>query len=127
VGENGKLIFEDGALTFYRNRYSLHKQIAESDKNSARVENWKIDVPYSPNKPGHRYIIENFADAILYGIELVAPAIEGINSLSLTNAMLLSADQQHMIELPLDGDAYVDMLQRFVDKAAIAQRQNNNV
>jgi predicted dehydrogenase len=127
VGENGKLIFEDGKITFYRNRYSLHKQIVESDKTSERVENWKIDVPYSPNKPGHRYIIENFADAILYGVELIAPAIEGINSLSLTNAMLLSADQQRMIELPLDGDAYVDMLKRFIEKSTVAQGQKNNV
>lgn len=114
VGENGKLIFENNTITFYRNRYSSQQQIDESEARTAKVENWKIDVPYSPTKPGHRYVIENFAEAIVSDVPLVAPAVEGVNSLMLGNAMILSSHQQSTVDLPIDGNEYELMLQELI-------------
>ena len=91
MAEKGKLVFENSKLTFYRNRYSTFKQIEESESGYDRVENWVIDVPYQHHgKPGHRLVIENFANAILHGEKLIAPAVEGIHSLALGNAIMLS-------------------------------------
>ena len=53
----------------------------------------------------HSEILVNFTSAILDGTPLIAPAPEGVNSLELANAMLLSAWLDKTVELPLDGKA----------------------
>jgi predicted dehydrogenase len=115
VGEKGKLIFENDKLIFHRNRYSTFKQIAESQSGYETVENWVIDVPYQHHgESGHRRITENFANAILQGEALVAPAVEGIHSLTLGNAIMLSSFLGHPIEMPFDGEAYAAKLQDLI-------------
>jgi predicted dehydrogenase len=107
VGENGKLIFENGKLTFYRNRLSMFKFIKEAASSFDKVENWVIDVPFKHHgQPGHKLIIENFANAILKGEKLIAPAVEGINSVMLGNAIMLSSFLNRTVEMPLDEDVY---------------------
>ncbi len=51
-------------------------------------------------------IIKNFADAILNSEELIAPAVDGINSLTLGNANMQSSFLGQVVELPMDGEAY---------------------
>jgi predicted dehydrogenase len=60
----------------------------------------------------HSEILTNFTAAILDGAPLIAPAGEGLNSLELANAMLLSAWTDRTVELPLDGKVYEKALQR---------------
>jgi len=51
--------------------------------------------------------MKNFADAILDGAALIAPAEEGVHSVELANAMSYSTFTWEKVELPLDGAAYV--------------------
>ncbi len=112
VGEKGKLIFENGNLTFYRNRISTFEQIENATSGFEKVENWKIDVPHQHHgQSGHRLVIENFANAILTGEALIAPAVEGINGLTLGNAIMLSSFLGQPVALPMDGAAYAAKLQ----------------
>ncbi len=60
----------------------------------------------------HRGILQNFTNAILKGEKLIAPAEEGINGLSLSNAMLLSSWLDREITLPIDGDLFYEELQK---------------
>jgi predicted dehydrogenase len=116
VGEKGKLVFENGILTFFRNRYSMFDQIETATSGYQPVENWRIDVPYQHHgQPGHRLVIENFANAILHGEKLIAPAIEGLNSLTLGNAIMLSSFQGGPIDLPMDAAAYATKLQELIE------------
>lgn len=118
VGEEGKIIFEDNVLTFFRNRYSMFEHIATSISGYEPVESWKIEVPYRHHGlAGHKLVIENFANAILNGEELIAPAVEGINSLTLGNAIMLSSFRGHPIELPMDAAAYAAMLQDLIQNS----------
>ncbi len=111
VGEKGKIIFEEGKLQFYRNRSSMIEFIDTCPRSFDKVENWKIDVPYQHHgQPGHKMMIENFANAILKGEPLVANGVEGINGLTLSNAIMLSSFIKQPVELPLDDDAYADRL-----------------
>jgi len=120
VGEKGKLIFENGKLTFYRNRNSMLEQIEYSQQGFEKVEHWVIDVPYQHHgESGHRLVIENFADAILSGADLVAPAVEGINSLILSNAIMLSSFLGHPIEMPFNDDAYAAKLKDLIENARL--------
>lgn len=115
VGEKGKIVFEGRRLTFHRNRYSMFEQIKISKGGFEQVENWKIKVPYKHHgQAGHKMIIDNFANAILYKEELIAPAKEGINSLALGNAIMMSSFVGHPIDLPMDGEAYANKLEDLV-------------
>ncbi len=118
VGEKGKLVFEDGNLTFYRNRYSMFEQIKTSLSGYQPVENWTIKVPYRHHgQSGHKLVIENFANAILKGEELIAPAVEGINSLTIGNAIMMSSFLGHPIDLPMDAAAYAAKLQSLIENS----------
>ena len=78
------------------------------DKVAMEVE----QVTYEHHgQPGHRMLIENFADAILAGAPLIAAAPEGINALTLSNGMLLSSFLGHPIDLPFDEDEYASRIQ----------------
>ncbi len=118
VGENGKLLFEGNKLTFYRNRYSMFEQIRSATSGFATVENWIIDVPFRHHgQLGHRLMTDNFANAILKGEKLIAPAEEGINSLALGNAIMLSSFLGQPISLPIDADAYAAKLDELVENS----------
>jgi len=118
VGEKGKLTFENDEMTFYRNRVSTFDYIETSISGYEPVENWKIDMPYQHHgQPGHKLIIENFANALLNGEELVAPAVEGIHSLTLGNAIMMSSFLGQRIELPMDGEEYAAKLQDLIDNS----------
>jgi hypothetical protein len=73
------------------------------------VENWAIEPPYQHHgQSGHRLFLENFADAILHDTPLIAPAVEGIRSLALGNAIMLSSFLGRPVDLPFDDDLYAD-------------------
>ncbi|MEO5958231.1 MAG: gfo/Idh/MocA family oxidoreductase, partial [Opitutaceae bacterium] len=60
----------------------------------------------------HIEILQNFTAAILDGATLISPGAEGIHSVELANAILLSAWQGKPIDLPLDGAVYERALQQ---------------
>lgn len=115
VGENGKLVFENDELTFYRNRNSMLETIETSPYSFTKVENWEMKIPYDQNNTApHKKVIMNFIDAIQTGAALIAPAPEGIRSVSLGNAILLSSLLKKPVNLPLDGDLYEKELNKLI-------------
>jgi predicted dehydrogenase len=115
VGENGNLVFEDGKLTFFRNQTSMFEFIRNSPNSFDSVPCQAEDIPFTPLPDwGHATLTEIFANAILRGDRLVAYAPEGLNSLMLGNAIMLSSFQGHPVELPLDEEAYAAKLQELI-------------
>jgi predicted dehydrogenase len=118
IGERGKLIFEDGRLTFFRNQVSMLEFIKTSphsfDKAAGAVE----EIPYEHHgQPGHAILIKNFANAVLNGEQseaLIAAAPEGLNSLTLANAIMYSSYLGKPLDLPIDADAYEARLQELI-------------
>jgi predicted dehydrogenase len=111
IGDYGKLIFENHALTFHRNASSMIEFIQTCPRSFDKVENETVDVPYDHHgQPGHRIMLENFASAILSGEPLVAPGVEGIRGLALGNAIMLSSFLKQTVELPFDDDLYADKI-----------------
>ena len=49
---------------------------------------------------------DNFCDAILDGVDLIAPGESDIGSVELANVMLYSGLLNEAIELPMDGAAW---------------------
>lgn len=122
VGEGGKLVYEDSKLTFFRNQRSSNDQIKDAPGGFDRVEFEKMDIPYEHHgQPGHRHMIENFANAIVNGEALIAPAADGLNSLTLANAIMLSAFENRTIELPLDAEAFARKMQSLIESSTFTK------
>jgi len=115
AGENGRLVFENGELIFFRNSQSMHAFSQTSQKLWDKVPHTKEIVAYDrTGVAGHRTMLQNFADAILKGAPLIAPAVEGIRSASLANAILYSSFTRQAVDLPLDGDRYAEHLNELI-------------
>jgi predicted dehydrogenase len=119
----GKVIAENDTLTFWRNRVSERKFNAELKKGVEKPECWTCEIPLKPDSVKHEGIIENFVNAILNGEELIAPGEEGLNSLMLSNAMLLSQWKGNVpVQLPFDGEEFYTLIQQKIDNS-IASRK----
>ena len=90
-GDMGKIVIEDKTLTFWRNRVNERQFNREYQGGFGQPECWKCEIPMTETETGHVGILNNFVEAILTGKELIAPGVEGINGLSISNAMHLSA------------------------------------
>lgn len=118
VGEKGKLVLENQKLTFYRNRGSMLRFIEEATGSFDKVEHWVCQVPFQHHgQSGHRLIIENFADAVLGKETLIAPAVEGVQSVMLGNAIMLSSFLNKTLDLPIDEDLYEEKLVELIQRS----------
>ncbi len=68
------------------------------------------------NGHGHLGITTNWGEAILSGAPLLAPGEEGIKSLELSNAMLLSTWRDGWVDLPIDEKAFLEELRERAGK-----------
>lgn len=110
AGERGKLVAEGGKLHFSRNEIATGEHLRTATGSFSRPEVWEIDIPVSGRGEQHVGILKNFAGACLRGEPLIAPAAEGVHSVELANAMLLSSAQEKTLTLPLQSDEYARWL-----------------
>ena len=89
--EKGKLIAENNKLTMWKNEMSEPEFSRVNDNPFARPAFEEIEVETDGENPQHSGVLNAFADAILNGGELVARGEEGINGLTISNAMHLSS------------------------------------
>jgi hypothetical protein len=75
---------------------------------------WDIQIPIESHGPQHNGILANFVAAILDGTPLIAPAQEGICSLELANAFLLSTLENRSIQLPIDAASFEKHLKELI-------------
>ena len=125
-GEFGKVVFEENKIRYWKNNVSsieyanIHneKKIGEPKaKTSANYFNtpktnyeeyeFKEDI-YFLNQ--HAIITQNFVNAIEYGEKLISSGEEGIKSVELANAMILSGIKNKKVSLPLDPMEYENLL-----------------
>lgn len=117
-GDNGKLVVEDGKLTFWRLRTPEPQFNAEFKGGFGSPECWKCEIPVQAGEGDQdKGILRNFTNAILHDEPLLAPGEEGIHGLTLSNAMYLSAWSDNWVELPIDADLFYDKLMEKVEQS----------
>lgn len=114
TADRGKLLFENGQITFYRNLVPVSQHLKEAKGGFESPECWKCDIWTAPGGFGHKEVHQNFVNAILKGEKLIANGTEGINGLTLGNSMLLSAWTDDWVNLPIDADLFYAKLQEAV-------------
>ena len=80
----------------------------------ATVGAHEVEVELDGLNPQHVGVLNAWGGAILRGTPLVADGREGINGLTLSNAMHLSAFAGNKVTLPIDEDLYYDELMKRV-------------
>ena len=106
VCDRATLTFEMGApLRIQRNALSITESIAKNgpfEKPAVEIE----EISFEGDGGQHRTILENFAQAVRGEASLIAPGVEGVSSVELANAMLLSGGLGQVVQLPLDAGRY---------------------
>jgi predicted dehydrogenase len=121
-GDRGKLVVEDGKLTFWRLRQSEREFNRDYKGGFGEPECWKIDIPIKGVATQHKGITINWVNAIRFGTELLGPGIEGIKGLEIANAMHLSAWTDDWVELPIDEDLYYEKLQERIQASTFKKK-----
>jgi predicted dehydrogenase len=114
AAEQGKVVIENDLFLFTRNEVPM-SDFSRTDPGRFSVPGtWEIRIPIEGHGPQHNGILGNFVSAILEGTPLVAPAHEGINSLELANAFLLSTLENQSVQLPIEGAIFEQHLQKLI-------------
>ena len=114
--ENGKLIYEDGELTFYQNVNSMLDVLQTSEIVFDNIECWKSAIPVANDLPrGHHVVAGKFINSILNEKEdLFAHGTEGVNSVMLANAIMLSSFKGERVTLPINANEYEEKLNELI-------------
>ena len=117
--DGAKLVAEDNKLTVIE--FDMHEpEFTKTNKNSFAHPQWiPVEIETDGQNPQHVGVINAFGGAILRGEPLVAHGSEGLNGLTLSNAMHLSAWTGKTVELPFDEEQYYDLLMERVATSRI--------
>ena len=122
AGDRGKLVFEWGKLTFARNETGTAEFCQRSPEPFGKPAVEECELPVQEGGGTHQEVTQNFVDAILDGAPLIAPASEGVRSVELANAMLYSSLCDVTVELPLDAQAYEELLNGLIANSTVEKR-----
>jgi len=114
AAERGKLVYENDTLTFTRNEVPTAEFSRTATGSFDSPPRFEARIPLEGHGGQHAEILQNFVDAILDRKPLIAPAAEGIHSVELANAMLLSSLQDRTVELPMNSAEYEKVLKGLI-------------
>ncbi len=112
AADRGKVVIENDQFEFTRNEVPTDVFCKTSKESFAAPPTWQVTIPVKGHGEQHNGILKNFTRAILEGEPLIAPAREGIHSVELANAMLMSSFTDKTIELPLSAVGYERLLKK---------------
>jgi len=119
AGDRGKVVLENGQITFWRTRQSVSKFNREYQGGFGSPEVWKCEVPAGRGGDSHRGITTSWVNGILKGTPLLAPGVEGIRGLEISNAMHLSAWTDDWVDIPVAEDLFYDKLQEKIKSSTL--------
>ena len=112
--EGGKLVAEGGKLYMWKLAMLEPEFSKINDYPFASPDKVYSEVETDGKHEKHPGVLNAFAGAILRDEPMIADGTEGINGLTLSNAMHLSAWLGKTVELPFDDDLYYEELMKRV-------------
>lgn len=112
-------------ITFKRN---VESEREYNERNRTELfgtpECWQCEIPTKGENPQHLGILRNFTDAVLDGAELLAPGEEGINGLTISNAIHYSAWTNGWADVKsFDHEGYYKLLQEKIKKSTVVKKE----
>ena len=124
VMDGGMLICDGGSLTM-RKLEMLEPEFSATNKvpfGQPKCETIKVDCSDAGDNKQHVGVLNAFAGAILRGEPLIADGREGINGLTISNAMHLSAWLGKPVDLPMDEELFKAEL---MERVKTSRRKEN--
>lgn len=122
IAERGTLTVSEGMIRWEQNEIDASTFSDTAESGFAKPDTTTVEIPIEGHGGQHVEILQNFADAIRDGAKLISPAIEGIHSVELANAALLSAWQQATVTLPMDASEYAEILNHKADTSTFKKK-----
>ncbi|MFT5375400.1 MAG: putative dehydrogenase [Candidatus Latescibacterota bacterium] len=119
--DNGKVVLENGTITFWRTRVPGSQFLKEWPNGFGSPEVWKCEVPFRQGGEEHKGITRNWTQAILNGTPLLASGQEGIRGVELANAMMLSTWTDDWVDIPVDEERFYAELQKRVETSKVKE------
>ena len=120
--DKAKFVVENDSLLMEEYEMSEPEFSKTNTVPFATVKSEKRFVETDGENPQHIGVLNAWSNAILNGGQLVARGEEGINGLTLSNAMHLSSFLNKEVELPLDEELYYSELMK---RAATSRKKDN--
>ena len=123
MADRGRLVFENGKITIDKTEESVSEFLKTTPKSfDAPVTN-TTEIKTDEKGGTHQNIIENFADAVLNGAELIARGEEGIHSVELANSFLYSSLKDETVNLPLDSAKFAETLNELIKNSTFEKAE----
>lgn len=122
----GKIVIENNQLTFFRNVMSEREFNKINTSPFGMLENWECKIPADfSGGPQHIGILKNYSSALINETELLAKGEEGIYSLTMSNAILMSAWTGETIDLKnFDDDRFYALLQEKIANSTVVKKES---
>lgn len=108
--EMGRIICEDDKLLFDKLNVNERDFCMSEKEGFKKPEVTRIEIETDGLNEQHVGVLKAFANRILHNGKLVAEGTEGINGLTLSNAMYLSSWLDQTVELPIDENLFLRLL-----------------
>jgi len=110
LGDLGKLVYESGELVHYKLDISEREFNRTNTEMFAAPKSTRIELSVPGDGTQHVGVLNAFVQKINSEGELIANGAEGINGLTISNAIHLSSWLSKTVELPLDEDLFLSEL-----------------
>lgn len=119
--DKGKIVAEGNKLTVTKLDTALSEYYGDKANTFSAPESTVEEFEFENGGGQHVDILNAFAGKILHGTPLIAEGQEGINGLTVSNAMHLSAFLGETVELPLDADLFYEKLMEKVKTSKVKE------
>ena len=123
IGDSGSLCFDGERLLLTQNAQSTQQYSRTTRDMFGQPPSHTRDITPERAVNQHAIVLDNFVQAIRNDEPLIAPAREGLNSLALANAMLLSSWENTAVDLPLDAARYQQALEQRMAVSQLRKKQ----
>lgn len=125
----GKVVIENNKILFRRNVISEREHNKINTEPFGQPECWNCEIPadFSGGEQ-HVGILKNFANAVLTGSELLARGEEGINGLTISNSIHLSAWTGETVDVKnFPDDKFYEILQDKIAKSTVVKKESQTI
>ena len=125
----GKIVIENNKMIFYRNIISERDFNQTNTEPFGLPENWTCEIPadFSGGEQ-HVGILKNFVSAIKNKTDLLAPGKEGINGLTISNAIHLSGWTGETVDVKnFPHDRFFEILQEKIQNSIVVKKESHVV
>ncbi|MBE6559864.1 MAG: Gfo/Idh/MocA family oxidoreductase [Ruminococcaceae bacterium] len=120
-GSKGKIVFENNVLKYTKLDVDEREWCFSTTEGFKKVSSTVEETKFEGSGEQHVGIFKNFTNHLLNGEPLLAPGYEGINGLSISNAMMLSTWKNDVVDLPNDGEEFWSYLQEKIKTSKVKE------